>query len=103
MTEDDALKLRQVLEAWATDLEQWVPVTRALLNGQHPWLYHPMWIAMKDGKVLQGHYKWRQGRYPDRFLTDAGDEWAFDAAYVMPMVKPAPPTIEAAHGAEENL
>ena len=68
----------------------WVPMTQALLSEQHPWLYRPMWIAM-DGVVLQGCYEWRQGRRPDRLLTDAGDEWAFDAVYVMPIVQPTHP------------
>lgn len=71
---------------------EWVPVTQELLNNQHPWLYEQLWIAMKDGTVLQGIYEWRKGRYPDRFLTDVGFEWALDAAYVMPIVKPEPPS-----------
>ena len=81
--------------------DEWVPVTQSLLNEQHPWLYQPMWIAMKGGVVVQGYYEWRQGRNPDRFITDLGDEWAFNADCVMPMVKPTPPTIEAAHGIKE--
>ena len=77
--------------------DEWVPVTQKLLNEQHPWLYQPMWIAMKGGVVVQGYYEWRQGRNPDRFITDLGDEWAFNADFVMPITKPAPPAIEAAH------
>ena len=103
----DAMRAKGLLKLTAT-LEQpaqrkpltdeWVPVTQSLLNEQHPWLYQPMWIAMKGGVVVQGYYAWRQGRNPDRFITDLGDEWAFNADCVMPMVKPTPPTIEAAHG-----
>lgn len=75
----------------------WVPVTQALLNEQHDWLYRPMWIARKDGTVLTGHYEWRQGRNPDRFYTEAGgDEWAFDATHVMPIVPPTAPKGPAA-------
>ena len=81
---------------------RWEPVTQELLNQQHPWLYEPMWIAMKGGTVLQGIYEWRQGRNPDRFITDGGDDWAFDAAYVMPIVQPKPPTAKVAHGIKEN-
>ena len=69
----------------------WVPVTQALLNEQQPWMYEPIWIALKNGKVVQGYYEWRQGQKPDRFITDNGDEWALDADYVMPISKPAPP------------
>lgn len=83
-------------------LTEWVPLTQKLLNEQHEWLYEPMWIAMKDGSVLQGYYEWRQGWNPDRLLADGGDHWAFDAAYVMPIVKPTPPAIEAAHGIKES-
>jgi hypothetical protein len=72
----------------------WMPITKELLNEQHPWLYQPMWIAMKDGTVIQGYYEWRQGRNPDRFRTGMRDEWAFDAAYVMPIVKPTHPDKE---------
>jgi hypothetical protein len=50
-----------------------------------------MWLATKGGTVLQGYYEWRQGGNPDRFITDDGDDWAFDFAYVMPMVKPTHP------------
>ena len=75
---------------------QWAPVTQALLNEQHPWLYEPMWIAMKDGRVLTGHYQWCQGRYPDQFVCDgAGNEWALDASHVMPLIKPAHPDLKA--------
>jgi hypothetical protein len=75
---------------------QWVPVTQALLNEQHPWLYETMWIAMKDGRVLTGHYEWRQGWNPDRFNTaDGYDEWAFDASHVMPLMKPTHPDLKA--------
>ena len=81
--------------------DEWVPVTQKLLNEQHPWLYQPMWIAMKGGVVVQGYYEWRQGRNPDRFITDLGDEWAFNADFVMPITKPAPPAIEAAHNIKE--
>jgi hypothetical protein len=77
---------------------RWEPVTQELLNNQHPWLYEPMWIASKDGSVCTGIYEWQQGRNPDRFITEDGDGWAFDFAYVMPMIKPTPPAIEAAHG-----
>ena len=82
--------------------DEWLPVTQNLLNEQHPWLYQPMWIAMKGGVVVQGYYEWRQGRNPDRFITDLGDEWAFNADFVMPITKPTPPAIEAAHGIKEN-
>lgn len=70
---------------------EWIPVTQELLNAQHPWLYKPMWIAMKGGVVVQGYYEWRQGQKPDRFITDLGNEWALNADYVMPIVKPEPP------------
>lgn len=82
--------------------DEWVPVTQSLLNEQHPWFYQPMWIAMKDGAVLQGHYEWRQGWNPDRFIADGFDHWVFDANYVMPVIKPTPPAIEAAHGIKEQ-
>ena len=75
--------------------DKWVPVTQSLLNEQHPWLYQSMWIAMKGEVVVQGYYEWRQGRNPDRFITDLGDEWAFNADFVMPITKPTPPAIEA--------
>lgn len=75
---------------------RWVPVTQELLNNQHPWLYEPMWLATKGGTVLQGYYEWRQGWNPDRFVADGFDHWAFDFAYVMPIVKPAPPDKEKA-------
>jgi hypothetical protein len=70
----------------------WVPVTKELLQAQHPWLYKPMWIAMKDGSILMGRYEWRQGRNPDRFLSDGVDEWAYDASHVMPLLVPAHPS-----------
>ena len=73
---------------------EWIPVTQALLDAQHPWLYQPMWIVMKHCShlsLIQGHYEWRQGRYPDRFLTDIGNVWAFDCTHVMPIVRPALP------------
>lgn len=77
----------------------WLPVTKELLAYQPPWIYKPMWIAMKHGeRLIQGYYEWQQGRYPDRFLTDIGNVWAFDATHVMPIVQPEPPAIEAAHG-----
>ena len=76
--------------------DDWVPVTQALLNAQHDWLYRPMWIALKSGVIAQGFYEWRQGGKPDRFITDLGDEWAFNADYVMPITKPIPPAGEGA-------
>ena len=82
--------------------DEWVPVTEKLLNEQHPWLYQPMWIVMKGAVVVQGYYEWRQGRNPDRFITDLGDEWAFNADFVMPITKPTPPASEAAHGIKEQ-
>lgn len=94
----EALAHQPAQRTWVRLTDEWVPVTQSLLNEQHPWLYQPMWIAMKGGVVVQGYYAWRQGRNPDRFITDLGDEWAFNADCVMPMVKPTPPTIEAAHG-----
>lgn len=70
----------------------WVPVTEALLNAQEPWLYEPMWIALKGGRVVTGRYEWRQGRNPDRFYADgAGDYWAYDASHVAPFTAPASP------------
>ena len=74
---------------------QWVPVTKELLSAQHPWLYESMWIAMKDGSVMSGHYAWMQGRYPDRFLVgDCASLWAFEATHVMPMNQPKHPASE---------
>jgi hypothetical protein len=73
---------------------RWEPVTQELLNNQHPWLYEPMWIASKDRRVFAGFYEWRQGGKPDRFVTEDGDSWAFDASHVMPIVKPSPPEPE---------
>ena len=71
---------------------KWVPVTKELLSAQHPWLYESMWIAMKDGRVMTGHYAWMQGRYPDRFLVgDCASLWAFEATHVMPMNQPKHP------------
>jgi len=83
-----------MLEGENMSKEAWAPVTKELLNEQHPWLYQPMWIAMKDGTVTQGYYEWRQGRNPDRLRAGMRDEWAFDAAYVMPIVKPTHPDKE---------
>jgi hypothetical protein len=74
---------------------QWVPVTKELLSAQHPWLYESMWIAVKDGSVMTGHYAWMQGRYPDRFLVgDCASLWAFEATHVMPMNQPKHPLKE---------
>ena len=74
---------------------QWVPVTKELLSAQHPWLYESVWIAMKDGSVMSGHYAWMQGRYPDRFLVgDCASLWAFEATHVMPMNQPKHPASE---------
>lgn len=74
---------------------EWVPVTQQLLNAQHPWLYESMWIAMKDGSVMTGHYQWIQGRYPDRFIIgDCASLWAFEATHVMPMNQPKHPIKE---------
>jgi hypothetical protein len=71
---------------------RWEPVTQKLLNAQHPWLYESIWIAMKDGRVMTGHYAWMQGRYPDRFLVgDCASLWAFEATHVMPMNQPKHP------------
>jgi Lar family restriction alleviation protein len=70
----------------------WVEVTQSLLNSQPNWIYRTIWIAMKDGRVLTGRYTWRQGRNPERFVTEGGwDEWALDASHVMPMAIPAHP------------
>lgn len=75
---------------------EWVPVTQELLNAQHPWLYKDMWIAMKDGGVMTGHYKWMQGRYPDRFVIGSSTHvWAFEATHVMPMNQPKHPNKES--------
>ena len=83
--------------------DEWFPVTQALLYEQHDWLYKPMWIAMPNGRVCTGYYEWRQGRCPDRFITDdLGDMDAFSASHIMPMVKPTAPAIEAAHGIKEK-
>jgi hypothetical protein len=74
---------------------EWVPVTKELLNAQHPWLYEQMWIAMKDGSVMTGHYKWMQGRYPDRFvLGSLTHVWAFEATHVMPFSQPKHPNTD---------
>lgn len=72
----------------------WVPITKALLASQEPWLYEPCWLATKNGTHIdQGVYEWRQGQNPDRFRTPEGDDiWAFDVDYVMPARKPLPPT-----------
>jgi len=86
-----AEQIKQELVTGAAQ-RQWVPMTQELLNNQHPWLYKQMWIALKDGSVFTGIYEWRQGRYPDRLLLDgAGNVWAFEAAYVMPVVQPEHP------------
>lgn len=75
---------------------EWVPVTQELLNAQHPWLYKDMWIAMKDGGLMTGHYKWMQGRYPDRFVIGSNTHvWAFEATHVMPMNQPKHPNKES--------
>ena len=77
-------------------LADWVPVTEDLINSQEPWLYKPLWVALKSGAVFQGIYDWRQGRNPDRFdAFGGGDFWAFDASHVMPIAFPAHPL--AAH------
>jgi hypothetical protein len=71
---------------------RWEPVTQKLLNAQHSWLYKDMWIAMKDGGLMTGHYKWMQGRCPDRFIIGSNTNiWAFEATHVMPMNKPKHP------------
>jgi hypothetical protein len=73
---------------------RWEPVTPKLLAAQHPWLYEQMWIALKDGSVVTGHYEWMQGRKPDRFwIAERAHVWAFEATHVMPMIKPQAPTI----------
>lgn len=69
----------------------WVPVTQELLNAQPDWIYEPMWISLKNGPVVQGHYEWRQGHNPDRIYTNCGEWWAFDAAFFMPLTVPAAP------------
>ena len=70
----------------------WVPVTEALLNSQEPWLYEPMWIALKGGRVVVGRYEWRQGRNPDRFYSDgSGDHWAYEASHVAKFSVPKSP------------
>jgi hypothetical protein len=75
---------------------QWVPVTEALFTSQADWLYEPMWIALKDGRVTTGVYEWRQGRGPDRLIgPEVGDEWAFNATHLMPLKKPEPSAIAA--------
>jgi hypothetical protein len=72
---------------------EWVPVTKDLLAAQHPWLYEEMWLAMKDGGVMTGHYKWMQGRDPDRFVIGGCTYvWAFKATHVMPVNRPKHPT-----------
>lgn len=82
--------------------EQWVEVTETLLYAQHDWLYKPMWIAMPNGHVTTGYYEWRQGRNPNRFITDdLGDMHALQAAFVMPMTKPKAPICSFAHGIKE--
>ena len=79
--------------------EQWVPVTEALFTSQADWLYKPMWIALKGGRVTTGVYEWRQGRGPDRLIgPEVGDEWAFNATHLMPLKKPEPPAIAASKG-----
>lgn len=86
--------LRDALDATppATQTE-WVPVTKELLAAQHPWLYEEMWLAMKDGSLMTGHYQWMQGRYPDRFIVgDCASLWAFEATHVMPMNRPEHPS-----------
>lgn len=83
----DALKLQY--ESLTQDA--WVPITEKLIDEKPDWLYNPMWLAEKGGRILQGRYEWRQGRFPDRFFTDAGDFWVFEIAYVMPLVKPTHP------------
>lgn len=32
---------------------KWVLVTEELLNGRFDWLYRPLWLALKDGTVIQ--------------------------------------------------
>ena len=83
--------------------EQWIEVTETLLNAQHHWLYEPMWIAMPNGHVTTGYYEWRQGRSPDRFITDdLGDIHAFSAAFVMPLAKPKAPICSPANDIKET-
>ncbi len=72
----------------------WVKVTEPLLLNQPEWLYGPLWIC-NNGYVLSGKYKWRQGRNPDRFDCDDGqDISALNNCYIRPLIKPKPPKLQ---------
>ena len=95
----DAVTWTLLYAAPAAPTPAWVEVTPALLAEQHPWLYSPVWVALKSGRVCMATYEWRQGRNPDRLVgPDIGDEWAFNATHVMPVNPPAAPAIEASKG-----
>jgi hypothetical protein len=70
---------------------EWTSVSQKLLAEGHSWLYKPCWIALNTGEVTTGYYHWRQGRSPDRFITELGDLPAFDALYVAPLIVPTHP------------
>ena len=101
---DDKLIVKFLREAGyviapAAPAPAWVEVTPDLLAEQHPWLYSPMWVALKSGRVCMATYEWRQGRNPDRLVgPDIGDEWAFNATHVMPVNPPEAPAIAASKG-----
>jgi hypothetical protein len=86
-------KFRAEIERLRADAAPaWVAVTQELLNSQEPWLYSPMWIALKDGLVVTGYYEWQQGRCPDRLITNQrGNIAAFNATHVMPVLVPSTP------------
>lgn len=72
------------------ELAQWVPITEELLSATD--YDQVLWIACKDGSVVSGKYKWRQGHNPDRFIeTGCGDMWAYDATHIKLFLKPGHP------------
>ena len=89
--------MREAVRLNAQAVPDWVPVTQQLFNSQEPWLYKTCWLAFPSGAVLTGVYEWRQGRNPDRFISnEIGDVWAFDVSHVMPVTPPPHPAMLSA-------
>lgn len=73
---------------------KWVLVTEELLNGRFDWLYRPLWLALKDGTVIQSDGLFNRDG-PMCFLC-AGETQvsAFDVNHVAvraPVIPPRPP------------
>jgi hypothetical protein len=73
------------------NFNQWIAVSKKLLEEQPDWLYQPLWISTADG-VFAAQYEWRQGRYPHQFDTEGAGSFTIpDVTHAMPLVKPCGP------------